>query len=94
MAGKRLRHVDSGVKISGNSGFSEEMFTIEVRARRTSGLVKSKAEVLQPEAKTLQTAAMSTVSGVPGFLALVVSGKGGGRRVRDPSWLVLALATI
>ena len=78
VAEKRLRHVDSGVKILANSGAAEEVFTTEVRGERTSGLVKSKAEGSPPASKTLRMAAMAAVSGVSGFSrTLMMSGEGG-----------------
>lgn len=77
MAGRRLTPVESGVSIPGDFAFSADALTTEVRAQRTRGLVKSKAEVSRPEARTWQTAATATVSGVPGLVTLLGSGEGG-----------------
>lgn len=77
VAGKRFARVESGVKVLGDVGGADETLTIEVRAQRIIGSVKSKSEASRPEAKTWRTVVMAIVLGVPGVLALAVAGEEG-----------------
>ena len=50
MPGKSVRRVEAGLKALGNDGAVGDVLTMEVRARRTRGMARSKAEGSPPEA--------------------------------------------